>query len=144
MSPIRGDGERGQEMRTHAIHNKGQALVEFALVVPILLLLMVGIMEFSRGWMTKNILTGAAREGARAAAVGEDGSAAANRVLDAARINPAIVTVTLPAPHVPGLPREAVTVRVTYNFPVSVPGFLPGWSAATIRLESTTTMLQEY
>ena len=72
-----GDGKRGQEMRTLAKHDKGQSLVEFALVIPILLLLMVGIMEFSRAWMTKNIMTAAAREGARVLAVGEDGVAAA-------------------------------------------------------------------
>ena len=48
---------------------KGQNLVEFALVVPLLLLLVIGIAEFGRAWMTKNILTGAAREAARIAAV---------------------------------------------------------------------------
>ena len=43
-------------------NEKGQSLVEFALVVPLLLLLVIGIAEFGRAWMTKNILTGAARE----------------------------------------------------------------------------------
>lgn len=49
---------------------KGQALVEFALVLPFLIVLIIGIMEF--GWLTKNQLTvnNAAREGARTAAVG--------------------------------------------------------------------------
>ena len=134
-----GDGKRGQEMKTLTKHNKGQALIEFALVVPILLLLMVGIMEFSRGWMTKNILTGAAREGARIAAVGGDGVAAAYLVLNSASITTATVNVSPPAS-----PYGPVTVTVTYNFPVSVPGFLPGWSAATIPLASSTTMRQEY
>ena len=40
----------------------GQNLIEFALVVPMLLLLVFGIAEFGRAWMTKSILTGAARE----------------------------------------------------------------------------------
>ncbi len=46
-------------------------LVEFALVVPVLLALLMGIMEF--GWLVKNNLTlaNATREGARAAAVGK-------------------------------------------------------------------------
>jgi Flp pilus assembly protein TadG len=49
---------------------RGQALVEFALVVPLLILLLLGIMEF--GWLVKNQLTvaNAARDGARYAAVG--------------------------------------------------------------------------
>jgi len=126
-------------MKTSAKHNRGQSLVEFALVIPILLLLMVGIMEFSRGWMTQNILTGAAREGARAAAVGGDAVSAATQVLNSANINTATVSVSPP-----GSVGDPVSVRVTYNFPVSVPGFLPGWNAATIRLESVTTMRQEY
>ncbi len=48
----------------------GVALLEFALVVPMLLLLVFGILEF--GWYAKNSLavSNAAREGARAASVG--------------------------------------------------------------------------
>lgn len=47
----------------------GQALVELALVVPILLLLIVGLTEFARAWNTKQVLTDAAREGLRNAVV---------------------------------------------------------------------------
>ena len=43
---------------------RGQALVEFALVLPILLLLVVGAMDFARMFSTKVTLTNAAREGA--------------------------------------------------------------------------------
>ncbi|MBO1265976.1 pilus assembly protein [Proteiniclasticum sp. SCR006] len=53
------------------IHKKeeGQGLVEFALVLPILLLFLLGIIEF--GWLfnARISLTSAAREGARVAAV---------------------------------------------------------------------------
>jgi len=41
-----------------------QALVEFALVLPLLLLLVLGVMDFGRMFYTKMILTNAAREGA--------------------------------------------------------------------------------
>jgi len=47
----------------------GQALVETALVIPILLLIAVGIFEFGRAYQTWQILTNAAREGARVAVV---------------------------------------------------------------------------
>ena len=60
-----------------AIYNKlkdsrGVALIEFALVLPILLLLVLGIIEF--GWIYNGYitLTGAAREGARVAAIDGD------------------------------------------------------------------------
>jgi len=48
---------------------RGQSLVEFALVVPILLLMLVGIIEFGRAWNMSQSVTYAARQGARVAAV---------------------------------------------------------------------------
>ncbi len=47
----------------------GQSLVEFAIVLPILLALLVGIFEFGVAWNRKQVLTNAAREGARRAVV---------------------------------------------------------------------------
>lgn len=49
---------------------KGQALVEMAFVIPILLMLVFGITEFGRIFGTQLILSNSAREGARFAAVG--------------------------------------------------------------------------
>lgn len=46
---------------------KGQALIEAALTLPILLLIAVGIFEFGRAYQTWEVLTNAAREGARTA-----------------------------------------------------------------------------
>lgn len=50
-------------------HSKGQALVEMAIILPLLMLLVIGIFEFGRAMYTKNTLTHAARAGARAAVV---------------------------------------------------------------------------
>lgn len=44
---------------------RGQDLVEFALVLPLLVLLFFGIIEFGRAVFTYNTLANAAREGAR-------------------------------------------------------------------------------
>src|SRR5450830_1136668 len=41
-----------------------QALVEMAIILPILLLLILGAMDFGRMFITKIVLTNAAREGA--------------------------------------------------------------------------------
>jgi Flp pilus assembly protein TadG len=49
--------------------NRGQALVEFALVLPIILLLVVGMLEFARAWNLHQVMTDAAREGARRAVI---------------------------------------------------------------------------
>jgi Flp pilus assembly protein TadG len=42
---------------------QGQALVEFALALPLVLLLVLGVLEFGRAFQTKIVLTNAAREG---------------------------------------------------------------------------------
>lgn len=47
----------------------GQAAVEMALVLPLLLILLLGIMEFGQAWNAKQVVTDAAREGARLAVV---------------------------------------------------------------------------
>jgi TadE-like protein len=47
----------------------GQALVEFALVAPLLLALILGLVEFARAWNTQQVLTDAAREALRSSVV---------------------------------------------------------------------------
>lgn len=44
---------------------RGNALIEAAVTIPILLLIAVGIFEFGRAYQTWQVLTNAAREGAR-------------------------------------------------------------------------------
>jgi len=47
--------------------NRGAAIIEVALTLPLLLLVSVGIFEFGRAYQTWQVLTNAAREGARLA-----------------------------------------------------------------------------
>ena len=51
---------------------RGQALVEFALVIPIFLLVMIALFDLGRAVFAYNTLTNAAREGARMAIVNQD------------------------------------------------------------------------
>ena len=64
---------------------RGTSIVEFALIVPVVLALLIGILE--SGWMSKNYLSvaNAAREGARSAALGKSTTAVKTRVQNAAR-----------------------------------------------------------
>lgn len=55
-------------MRRRA-RERGTALLEAALTIPVLLLISVGIFEFGRAYQTWQILTNAAREGARMAVI---------------------------------------------------------------------------
>ena len=48
---------------------KGAALIEAAITVPVILLISVGIFEFGRAYQTWQVLTNAAREGARMAVI---------------------------------------------------------------------------
>ncbi len=56
----------------------GQSLVEFALTLPMLLVVMFMVTEFGRALFQYNILAQATREGARVAVTSAEGSAPAN------------------------------------------------------------------
>jgi Flp pilus assembly protein TadG len=62
---------------------KGTALLEAAITVPIILLISVGIFEFGRAYQTQQVLVNATREGARLAVIeGSSDDAVFNRVND--------------------------------------------------------------
>ncbi|HXW05800.1 MAG TPA: TadE family protein [Vicinamibacterales bacterium] len=56
-------------MRTKLKNERGAALLETAITIPIILLICVGIFEFGRAYQTWQVLTNAAREGARVAVI---------------------------------------------------------------------------
>ena len=58
-----GDGSR----RSRLSAERGQALLETALTLPLVLLVSVSVFEFGRAYQTSQVLTNAAREGARVA-----------------------------------------------------------------------------
>ena len=49
---------------------KGQAIVEFAMLLPVLVLLLIGLMEFSLVWNSRNTVLFASRDGSMLAAEG--------------------------------------------------------------------------
>jgi Flp pilus assembly protein TadG len=62
---------------------RGQALIETALTLPIVLVISISIFEFGRALQVWQMLTNAAREGARVAVLpGSDQAAVKQRVLD--------------------------------------------------------------
>ena len=50
-------------------NQRGQALAETGIAITLLLLLVMGVIEFGRAFMVANMITHAARDGARSAAV---------------------------------------------------------------------------
>lgn len=58
-------------MRERALHpERGAAAVEFALLLPVLFLVIAAIVDFGRFFYTQNVTVNAAREGARMLALG--------------------------------------------------------------------------
>jgi len=54
-------------MKKRMRSERGAALVEAAMIMPLIMLISVGIFEFGRAYQTSQVLTNAAREGARLA-----------------------------------------------------------------------------
>lgn len=132
-----------------ARENRGQSVVEFALVFPLLLVLVIGIAEFGRAWMTMSVLTSAAREGARIAVVtAPDQAAVAARVTDvchSAGVTPTHITCVGP---IAGDPTRRVTVTVEANFTFITQNIMSlvggeGKLTGTIPLRATTVMRHE-
>jgi len=124
-------------------NRRGQSVVEFALVLPLLLLLVFGATEFSRAWLTMNVLTAASREGCRLAAVTEPQVdaviARVEEVCDAGRVTPSDVIVTGPDPDDE---HRRVTVTVRTDFEV-IPGTVLGTFSGTLPLSATAVMRHE-
>lgn len=117
----RAPAAKGRRTQTPASHpESGVALIEFAFVLPILLVLAMGMLDFGRAFHTKSLLDQAAREGARVAVVTTpDVDIVENRVnavLASGGITPTSVTVDGPDAA------NMVTVTVNATFTFITPG----------------------
>jgi Flp pilus assembly protein TadG len=103
---------------------RGAALLEAAITLPMLLLVAVGIFEFGRAYQTWQILTNAAREGARMAVLADPSNGnVVTRVRDymaagqLSEANAATVDVNRSASiSVNGAPVSASQVSIDYPF----------------------------
>jgi hypothetical protein len=130
---------RAGRIRKTRKNEKGQSVVEFALVVPLLLFLVIGIFEFGRAWMTKNLVTGAAREAVRMYAVKNDTVTAEARA-DNVLLGGSLVLSRRTFSK--NMFDNTVSYTITYDFPTVIVGFIPGLD--NIMISSTTTMRKEY
>ncbi len=100
---------------------RGTALIEFTLVLPMLLVMTVAAVDFGRAFFVKNVVAQAAREGVRLRAVSSsaDSALVRDRVLQVA--NAANVTISQLAINGPDASRQ-VKVTVTAEFNWIFPG----------------------
>ena len=126
---------------------RGTAFIEFGLLAPIFLLVIVGIVDFGRmGWLS-NTVEHAATEGARYAAVHGSNKATVattQTITDLVRdraelIPPSDMNIEVSwTPTDNNNPGSTVTVQVTYNYEYLLVGFL-GFDP--VDLQGTSTMV---
>ncbi|MHA6668501.1 TadE/TadG family type IV pilus assembly protein [Homoserinimonas sp. A447] len=120
-----------------AADDSGAAAVEFALILPVLILLLMGLIEFSLLFNTQISLTQAAREGARTMAIHNDPAVAQAATINAApSVNPAIAAGDITITPTDCTAGTTVTVTINYNA-----GLLTGFFGVTLPLEGRGVML---
>lgn len=99
----------------------GAAAVEFALVLPVLIMLILGILEFGLAYNAQITVTNAAREGARTMVIQNSPSAAKTAVETvSSALNPAItdseITITVSNGTTTCTSGSTATVAIQYPF----------------------------
>jgi Flp pilus assembly protein TadG len=117
-------------------HERGSAVVEFALVLPLTMVLLFGVVEVAVIARTQLEVVNAAREGAREAAANPSTSAAAGAARAALGTAGAEARIAVSRPHAVGSP-ASVSVRVPYR--VAAPLF----GGFTVELSATAAMRVE-
>lgn len=124
-------------------NEKGQSLVEFAVILPILLLILMGIAEF--GMMINSYLTieNASREGARRGIVGSSDTDIENSVIATSpNLNVSDLTISITPSEGSRHSGDSLTVSLTYKYHLTVP-IISGLVSDGVTLNSQTTMRVE-
>ena len=140
--------------RRLAADERGQALAEFALIMPILFLLIAGILGFGRAYSLQQVVVDAAREGARAAVVQNSATAdsatgvtAVKHIINTRLRNAAVDTTTATITLAGKWRSTGDSMQVFVNVPYKLPllSVLMNWALGTpnFQLHSTTTMRNE-
>jgi Flp pilus assembly protein TadG len=130
-------------------NERGAAAVEFALLLPVLLTILYGIIEFGMIMYGREVVTNASREGARAGIIqvspkptsGQITTIATN-YLTGTGINPSQVTIVVTGAG--GASPTMLTVTATYNYPWLVP-YIPAVLGlpSPLPITMSTTMRNE-
>jgi Flp pilus assembly protein TadG len=133
----------------HLKRQDGQAVVEFAVILPVLLLVLMAIYQFGQVFVNYMDVTGAGREGARKAAVSRSAgtctsvdSLAVNAAKGAATdLNQSNLTVTIARTCTNNAYQQGSDVTATATYPYSIS--ILGMVVSSGTLSSSTTMRVE-
>ena len=149
-------GRRPQVVRDQ----RGQALAEFALVLPLILFFIAGVVEMGRAWNIKQAVTDAAREGARYTVVQDAAPTIADvedkieQRLALAGITESTIGISSADPDCAVVAEcfhtligrgKEMTVSVATQFKMGLMGSLLGWAGvpASVEISTTATMRNE-
>jgi Flp pilus assembly protein TadG len=118
--------------------DRGQATVELALGLPLLVVLLSGVLQMGLVMRDQILVTHAAREAVRAAALDPDEAAATRAAQGAGPLDPSRLELTLTGRDGRG---SHVTARVEYRSPIRLP--LIGRALPDVELHASATMRVE-
>jgi Flp pilus assembly protein TadG len=127
-------------MRNGLRNERGATAVEFAFIVPLLIVLVLGIAEFGRAFQVQGTLSAAAREGVRLMALQNDPAAAKAAVRNAATsLNPAITDaqIAITPTSCPVINAGSTTVKLTIKYPMP---YLTGFFGSGVTMTGTGVM----
>jgi Flp pilus assembly protein TadG len=127
-------------MRKRLGNERGATAVEFAFIVPLLLVLVLGIAEFGHAFQVQGTLSAAAREGVRLMALQNDPAAAKAAVRNAAAsLNPPVTDaqIAISPASCPELNGGSTSVRLTISYPMP---YLTGFFGSSLDLTGTGVM----
>jgi len=127
-----------------AVRDRGQAIVEFALLLPVLIVLFMGVIDIARAYNVLQVVTNAAREGARVAILPSSTSdtvtTSVTTYLSAASLTGCSSTGANWGTA--GSAGDSTTVTVSCTFDTLTGTLIPGWSGS-FALAQTATMRHE-
>ena len=125
-------------------HQCGQSVVEFALIIPIVLLVIVVFIDVGKAYFTNQVILNAAREGARVGILPQGSPAKVIVAVNSVMTSGGLSGHTIAHSNVgAGVPAGFTTkVTVTYPFKTLTGTFVPGWTG-TINLDQTVQMRHE-
>ncbi|MET4093205.1 TadE/TadG family type IV pilus assembly protein [Arthrobacter sp. UYCu712] len=95
---------------------RGAVAVEFAILAPVLVMLLLGIMEFGRAYNAQVILSSAAREGVRVMAINNTPASALTAVKNAATgLQPALTDSNITISPATCTSGAQMTLKITYS-----------------------------
>lgn len=124
-------------------NKRGQAMVEFALILPLLLLLILGMIDFGRVINAYLVANHASREGVRQAAVGKSDSEIVSIVnLTTASLDSSSISITI-TPQASSRTRGTeAEVKVSCQVDIITP-FMGSFIADPFNIETSTSMRVE-